>query len=225
MWTIIKKAGINIYIKVLQKVEKINRDTVKAIRDLFTDIDMDNYISIIKGIKGYPIELYFKKNLPKDFKNVYDFYDDPQINELIKKDLLKKIHKDPWVLPTVTHTDAKLLKNFKSNEKKMNLLQKVIIKVYEGIGFEYDFEKGMTKILPTMYLNIFFYRQKNFLNNTNNSVTFLKTGMCLKDMFGLTIYRKMCQTCSGLLRQERTITIPSDILFIFSELNIKVSSK
>lgn len=151
MWTIIKKAGINIYIKVLQKVEKINRDTVKAIRDLFTDIDMDNYILIIKGIKGYPIELYFKKNLPKDFKNVYDFYDDPQINELIKKDLLKKIHKDPWVLPTVTHTDAKLLKNFKSNEKKMNLLQKVIIKVYEGIGFEYDFEKGMTKILPTMY--------------------------------------------------------------------------
>lgn len=225
MLTIIKKAGINIYIKVLQKVEKINRDTVKAIRDLFTDIDMDNYISIIKGIKGYPIELYFKKNLPKDFKNVYDFYDDPQINELIKKDLLKKIHKDPWVLPTVTHTDTKLLKNFKSNEKKMNLLQKVIIKVYEGIGFEYDFEKGMTKILPTMYLNIFFYRQKNFLNNTNNSVTFLKTGMCLKDMFGLTIYRKMCQTCSGLLRQERTITIPSDILFIFSELNIKVSSK
>lgn len=49
--------------------------------------------------------------------------------------------------------------------------------------------------------------------------------MCLKDMFGLTIYRKMCQTCSGLLRQERTITIPSDILFIFSELNIKVTSK
>lgn len=96
----------------------------------------------------------------------------------------------------------------------MKHLELLIVAIFAEMGMDYSLNGGVVRIRDKT--------QKLFLNSSANVNVFYQACLSVKTFWGINTFRKLSFSCGKVFRDDRTITIPREVKFVFNQLNIRL---
>lgn len=90
----------------------------------------------------------------------------------------------------------------------------ILVAIFAEMGIDYSVNGGIVRIRDKT--------QKLFLNSQPNVNIFYQACLSVKTFYGINTFRKLSFTCGKVFRDDRTITIPREVKFVFNQLNIRL---